>query len=145
MKHPEVNCSMHVTCYNKLDVFAVDKFLFFFMMWPAFTVLAHVMYISMRCTNHSIIYLKIKNLYSKLFCTFANHYLCTNLKYLVVVYHNAISEEGGHDHVIATVFQGQEVWMQPAKQCSKISSTFSLLVDVTVSYTPLLQHCHCYC
>ena len=33
-----------------------------------------------------------------------------NLKYLVViVYHNAISEEGGHDHVIATAFQGQEV------------------------------------
>ena len=32
-----------------------------------------------------------------------------NPKYLVVVYHNAISEEGGHDHVTATAFQGQEV------------------------------------
>ena len=61
---------------------------------------------------------------SKLFCTFANHYLCTNLKYLVVVYHNAISEEGGHDHVTATAFQGQEVSIQ-AKQCSKVPSTFS--------------------
>ena len=42
-----------------------------------------------------------------------------NLNYLVVVYHRAVSKEGGHDHVTAAAFQGQ------AKQCSKIPSTFS--------------------
>ena len=39
----------------------------------------------------------------------ANHFLCKKSDYLVVVYYNAISEEGGDDHVIATAFQGQEV------------------------------------